>query len=185
MPPSDSVLREFLATMREDKRTFDRRLTDVLEQLSDLREIVVAQASTTRERLDKHADIERDRAQEIEDFLRKEIVQILPKVCQANEVGAAIRQVTFERKKELETQLSRDATGPQPLPPVPVAGHGSVRNDEPTGVFDRAHHTGEKRSIDEWIGGIARWGFQKSWKVLAGTAVGGAIVHFLHRFGVL
>lgn len=146
-------MRDLIQTIRESQRN----LSDDIRALED--------------RLDEHADNERRQAQAFEDLIRKEVVNALPRLCQANDLGAAIRTVTYERKKEQENEAIVRAV-------KEVTGQHKLLDPE-----DNSLTPAQQRSIGKFV---KRWWLHISGGVVASHWVGERIadlVKWLQHFG--
>jgi hypothetical protein len=76
---------------------------------------------------------------------------------------------------------------PMPMPPVgyrePTNKFASARRDDETKPYARVHSDGEKRSVDEWIGGAVVFGFNKAWPYLLTACSTGGLIKLLHVLG--
>lgn len=192
MVDDKTIIRETHAALHEVLRTADAIASNVAHLARTLE-----QDDRLRERADRAEGAERDQRHEtIERSLKAlhervdklyTLVEKLP-ITTRDTVEAKIYEL---RRTRWETQQPLPSSEPMPLPPAGYRESSEqhvalARTDieEHTKPFARHHVDGEKRTIDEWIGGAVLWGLKKGWP-WAATALGsGGLVELLHKFKV-
>jgi hypothetical protein len=190
MPPGENI-RDLISLLREDRRNAERDNNALREEIEELRDQVKEHDENFRERLDRHAEDERERYQKLEDFIRRDVVQMLPNTCLARDVASQLRTITHNAQKEIEERRRReelesavervvrkDPTGSHalPPPPFPLPGPGQ------SGAVPKVDEDSVMPTRGQWkaLGRLVKW--VVAHKIQA-TIVGGVLAHWLYERG--
>lgn len=186
---------------REIHAALHQLLTDLAAVESSVAAIArtLEQDDRLRERAERAETLERDKRHDILtkslealhnrlDGLHKRL-DTLPKDA-ARESVETVETKIYELRKVRWEARQLDTSEPMPLPPngyrEPTGQHAAIarRDLDETKPYALHHTDGEKRSLDEWIGGAVVWGVKKGWPWAVTALSSGGLVELLHRLKV-
>jgi len=191
MDRDSNQIQAVLHEMQKDLRRETGEIVDAVNRLVKALEYDDRRRECDDERAEERAERDHDKLIEAIGTLAQHVENNGKSL---RELPERILQVIEKEIYKLRTaryEAQQALNEPLPLPPAnyrePTGQHVALARtdvEEHTKPFARHHVDGEKRTVDEWIGGAVLWGVKKGWPWAVTALSGGGLVELLHKLRV-